>query len=116
MLATNVVGIAISHVTGDPRLMIAKDSATSGMVALSIALSAIVGRPLMSAALKPMLTRGDAALTTAWDRLSAESEAFGGLERRYSLIWGCALLADCAGRLAGAFTLPVDTMVGGCRR
>jgi hypothetical protein len=28
----------------------------------------------------------------------------------FSAIWGCALLADCAARLAGACTLPVATM------
>jgi Pyridoxamine 5'-phosphate oxidase len=29
----------------------------------------------------------------------------------FSTIWGCALLADCAARLAGAYMLPVTTMV-----
>jgi hypothetical protein len=33
------------------------------------------------------------------------------LELSYSAIWGVALLADCAARLAGAFTLPVPTMI-----
>ncbi len=113
MLATTVLGIALGYVTGDPRLMIAKDSATSSVIALTMIASALAGRPLMSAALKPMLTRGDTARTAAWDRLSAGSARFRGLERRYSLIWGGALLAECAVRLVGAFTLPVDTMVGG---
>ena len=65
----------------------------------------------MSAGLKPMFTRGDAAKTAAWDKASADSAIFRRLERRYSLIWGGALLAECAARLVGAFTLPVDTMV-----
>lgn len=26
------------------------------------------------------------------------------------MIWGCALLAECAARLVGAYTLPVATM------
>ena len=36
MLATTVLGIGLSYVTGDPRLMIAKDSVTSSVVAMSI--------------------------------------------------------------------------------
>jgi hypothetical protein len=112
MLATTVLGIVLSYVTGDPRLMIAKDSATSSVVALAIIFSTFAGRPLMSAALQPMFTRGDAAKTAAWNRMSTTSTVFRRLERRYSLVWGGALLAECLVRLVGAFTVPVDTMVG----
>jgi hypothetical protein len=33
------------------------------------------------------------------------------LELAFSTIWGLALLAECAARLVGAYTLPVTTMV-----
>jgi hypothetical protein len=68
-------------------------------------------RPLMTAGLKPFLTRGTAGRTAAWDRLAAGSARFRRLEGLYSAIWGVALLADCVARLIGAFTLPVSTMV-----
>jgi hypothetical protein len=49
--------------------------------------------------------------TAAWDRLAASSARFRRFEALFSLIWGLALLADCAARLIGACTLPVSTMV-----
>lgn len=64
----------------------------------------------MTAGLRPWVTRGSAARIAAWDRLAAGSRRFRRLEAGYSLIWGAALLADCAARLAGAFILPVPTM------
>ena len=47
----------------------------------------------------------------AWDRLSAASPRFRRLELLFSTVWGVALLAECAARLVGAYTLPVTTMV-----
>ncbi|GAA4606548.1 hypothetical protein GCM10023195_23730 [Actinoallomurus liliacearum] len=110
MLAVNVVGIVLSFVTGDARLMLAKDSGVSSVIGLGILISAFRGRPLMSAGLKPFMTKGDPARIAAWDRLSAGSAAFHRLERRFTVIWGLALLGECAARLVGAFTLPIDTM------
>ncbi len=111
MLAVNVIGIALTFVTGDPRVMLAKDSGVSSVIGICILASAVGGRPLMSAGLKPWLTKGDPARITAWERLSAGSDRFRSLERRFSAIWGAALLAECVARLVGAFTLPVATMV-----
>ncbi|WP_433179328.1 VC0807 family protein [Actinoallomurus sp. CA-150999] len=110
MLLVNVAGIALSFVTGDARLMVAKDSGVSSVIGLSIIVMALRGRFLMSAGLKPFMTKGDAAKIAAWDRLSAESAVFGRLERRFSLVWGGALLGECVARLIGAFTLPIATM------
>ncbi|MCO6004599.1 hypothetical protein NE236_06365 [Actinoallomurus purpureus] len=111
MLLVNVAGIALSFVTGDARLMMAKDSGVSSVIGLTMIVMAFRGRPLMSAGLRPFITKSDAAKIAAWDRLSAGSPAFRRLERTYSLIWGAALLGECVARLAGAFTLPISTMV-----
>jgi intracellular septation protein A len=111
MLAVNVASLVISVTTGDARLMMAKDSVISSVVGLGILLSVWRGEPLMSAGLKPFLTRGNPVKIQAWDRLRETSARFRSLEKRYSLIWGAALLADCAARVAGAVVLPVPTMV-----
>jgi len=111
MLAVNLAGIVVSFLTGDPRAMIAKDSLVSSVIAFAILASAAARRPLMSAGLKPFLTRGTPERTAAWERLSAGCARFRRLEMLFSTIWGCALLADCAARLVGAYTLPVSTMV-----
>jgi hypothetical protein len=111
MLAVNVAGIAVSFLTGDPRAMIAKDSVISSVIAFAILASVAMRQPLMSAGLKPFVTRGTPERTAAWDRLSARSPRFRRFEMLFSAIWGLALLADCVARLAGAYALPVTTMV-----
>ena len=111
MLAVNLAGIVVSFLTGDPRAMIAKDSIVSSVIAFAILGSVALRRPLMSAGLKPFMTKGEPHRTAAWDRLSAASPRFRRLELLFSTIWGLALLAECAARLVGAYTLPVATMV-----
>jgi hypothetical protein len=111
MLAVNLAGIGISFLTGDPRAMIAKDSIVSSVIAFAILGSVMLRRPLMSAGLKPYLTRGKPERIAAWDRLSMASARFRRLELAFSTIWGLALLAECVARLVGAYTLPVTTMV-----
>jgi hypothetical protein len=111
MLAVNLAGIAVSFLTGDPRAMIAKDSIVSSVIAFTILGSVVLRRPLMSAGLKPFMTRGEPRRTAAWDRLSTASPRFRRLELLFSTIWGLALLTECAARLVGAYTLAVTTMV-----
>jgi hypothetical protein len=111
MLAVNQAGIAVSFLTGDPRAMIAKDSVVSSVIAFAILGSVMLRRPLMSAGLKPYMTRGKAERIAAWDRLCLASARFRRLELAFSTIWGLALLGECAARLVGAYTLPVTTMV-----
>src|SRR5215813_307356 len=111
MLAVNLAGIAVSFLTGDPRTMIAKDSVVSSVIGFAILGSVVLRRPLMSAGLKPFMTKGEPRRTAAWDRLSTASPQFRRLELLFSTIWGVTLLAECAARLAGAYLLPVTTMV-----
>lgn len=110
MLTVNLVAIALTFVTGSARLMIAKDSGVSSVIALSILWSVRGGKPMMSAGLKPFVTKGNALRIAAWDELKADSAAFRAKENLYSLIWGAWLLAECVARLAGAFLLAPSTM------
>ncbi|MFD9545609.1 VC0807 family protein [Streptomyces sp. NPDC060022] len=111
ILAVSVVGLLLSTVTGDARLMLAKDSGVSSTIGLVVLVSALRGRPLMSSVLRPWLTRGRADRDAARERLSAGSDRFRRAERRFSVLWGAALLAECVVRVVGAYTVPVDTMV-----
>ncbi|MDQ0309173.1 hypothetical protein J2S46_003729 [Kitasatospora herbaricolor] len=114
MLTVNLLGLVLAGVTGDARLMIAKDGLLSGAVGLAVLASSAAGRPLMSGVLMPFLTKGDRLRTAAWERLAdgraAGSRAFRRQERAFSAIWGLALSGECAARVTGAFTLPVSTM------
>ncbi|KUN78218.1 hypothetical protein AQJ66_31230 [Streptomyces bungoensis] len=115
ILVVNVVSLLLSFVSGDPRLMLAKDSGISSVVALGILVSVALGKPMMTAGMKPFLIKGDAAREAAWERLAsgaaADSAAFRRKERAFSLVWGAVLLAECVARVVGAYTVPVDTMV-----
>lgn len=111
MLALNVAGIGLSFVTGDPRLMIAKDSGLSSVIGIGLLVSALRNRPLMSEPLQPFIVKGDAARAAAWQRLAGTSDRFGHYLRRYTMIWAFVLLAECALRIVGAFALPVGTMM-----
>ena len=115
ILVVNVVSLLLSFVSGDPRLMLAKDSAVSSTVAIGILVSVVLGKPMMTAGLKPFLVKSDAAKEAAWQRLAsgaaADSAVFLRKERAFSIVWGVALLAECVVRVVGAYTVPVDTMV-----
>ncbi|MEU7639264.1 MULTISPECIES: VC0807 family protein [unclassified Streptomyces] len=111
ILVVNAVGLATSALTGDARLMMAKDGGVSSVVGIAVLLSVCAGRPLMTAALKPWVTKGSPEADAAWDRLRADSARFGRLERRFSTIWGSVLLTECVVKVAGAYLLPVHTMV-----
>lgn len=111
ILVVNVVGLALSTMTGDPRLMLAKDGGVSSVVGIAMIVSVFMGKPLMTAGLKPFVTKGNAERSVAWDRLMAGSAPFRRAERRFSLIWGTVLLVECAARVIGAYTVPVHTMV-----
>jgi len=111
IVAVNVVSIAISFWSGDPRIMLAKDGAVSSTIGIAILISAFAGRPLMTAGLRPFLIKADEAKAAAFDRLLVSSPRFRRLERMFSLIWGVFLLGECVTRVICAFTLPVGTMV-----
>ncbi|MGV9760754.1 VC0807 family protein [Streptomyces tricolor] len=115
ILVVNVVSLVLSFVSGDPRLMLAKDSGVSSTVALGILLSVRLGKPMMTEGMKPFLVKGDAGREAAWQRLmsgqAAGSAAFRRRERLFSVVWGLVLLAECVVRVVGAYTVPVDTMV-----
>ncbi|MGW1728757.1 VC0807 family protein [Streptomyces sp. NPDC002306] len=111
ILCVNVMTLVLSFVAGDPRLMLAKDSGVSSVIGVGILVSVALGKPMMTEGMKPWLVKGDAGREAAWARLQAGSPAFRRAERVFSLVWGVVLLAECAVRVVGAYTLPVDTMV-----
>ncbi|MGW0885493.1 VC0807 family protein [Streptomyces sp. NPDC002671] len=115
ILVVNVVSLLLSFVSGDPRLMLAKDSGVSSAVGIGILVSVALGKPMMTAGMKPFLVKGDADKEAAWERLvsgvAAGSGAFQRKERAFSVVWGVVLLVECVVRAVGAYTIPVDTMV-----
>ncbi|MEU5259998.1 VC0807 family protein [Amycolatopsis sp. NPDC021455] len=110
VLVTNVVGMLLTFVSGDARMMIAKDSLGSGITGLVILVSAFTAAPIMTKTMRPFLTRGNAEREAAWERLSGTAK-FDAILRRCSVIWGIGFALESSVRVLGAFTLPVATMV-----
>ncbi|GLY36005.1 hypothetical protein Amsp01_020290 [Amycolatopsis sp. NBRC 101858] len=110
VLVTNVVGMLLTFVSGDARMMIAKDSIGSGITGVVILISAFTAQPIMTKALRPFLTHGKADHEAAWERLQPNNR-FRTVLRRGSFIWGAGFILESAARVIGAFTLPVSTMV-----
>ncbi|MDQ7806626.1 VC0807 family protein [Amycolatopsis sp. A133] len=110
VLVTNVVGMLLTLVSGDARMMIAKDSLGSGITGVVILISAFTAQPIMTKTLRPFLTHGQADHEAAWERL-AGNRRFDTVLRRSSYIWGVGFVLESAARVVGAFTLPVSTMV-----
>ncbi|MFI1759339.1 VC0807 family protein [Streptomyces sp. NPDC020571] len=111
ILLANLAGLLLSFGTGDARLMLVKDSAITSLVGFALLGSVVLGRPMMTATLKPWLVKGDAVREAAWGRLRRESSAFRRAELRFSAVWGVAFVGECGLRIVGVYTLPVDTMV-----
>ena len=111
VLVVNMVSLAVSFSTGDPRMMLAKEGAVSSAIGIIVLVSVLVGKPLMTAGMRPFLVRGDAARDAAFGRLAVMSPRFRSLERRFSVVWGIACLSECACQVACACTLPVATVV-----
>ena len=53
ILFVNVVSLLLSFVSGDPRLMLAKDSGVSSAIGIGILVSVALGKPMMTTGMKP---------------------------------------------------------------
>ncbi|WP_405769304.1 VC0807 family protein [Streptomyces sp. NBC_01538] len=111
ILVVNVVGVLLSFVAGDARLMLVKDSGVSSAVGIGVLVSVRLGRPMMTEGMKPFIIKGDVERAAAWERLVGGSPRFRRAERTFSLVWGVALLGECVARIVGVYVLSVDTMV-----
>jgi hypothetical protein len=111
VLAVNAVSLGISFWSGNPRFMLAKDGAVTSVLGIAILASVLARRPLMTAGMRPFVTRGNAAREAAFGRLLDTSARFRQLEARFSVIWAGAFLAECAARVTVAVILPVNTVV-----
>ncbi|MFI1361173.1 VC0807 family protein [Streptomyces sp. NPDC020898] len=111
ILVVNVVGVVLSFVAGDARLMLVKDSGISSVVGIGVLVSVRLGRPMMTAGMKPFLVKGDLERAAAWERLAQGSLRFRRAEQTFSVVWGVVLVGECVARIVGVYVFSVDTMV-----
>lgn len=103
------IGLVLTLITGDPRVMLAKDSVVTGTVGTVFLVSCLIRRPVMYALIKRILP----------GPRRAEAEERWGTDRGYrrtltlmSAVWGGILLAEAVVRVVLVYSLPVDVMVG----
>lgn len=85
ILVAGLVGLLLSLLAGDPRLMLAKDSGITATIGVAVLVSVAVGRPLMTVGLKPWVTKRNPVRTAVWERLVAERGQFARMERAVAL-------------------------------
>ncbi|WP_410658235.1 VC0807 family protein [Amycolatopsis sp. lyj-112] len=110
VLVVCAVTLLVSLVSGDERVLLAKDPATSGLAGLVFLGSIFLGRPVTF-----FISRRIRALSPArkasWDRLYAAEADFRRMHRVSTLGWGIVLVAEAVVRLTLIYLLPVSVMV-----
>jgi hypothetical protein len=120
MLAALTMSAAASLISGSPRALIARDGLVTAAWAGYMYLSLLGGRPVTFIFSRPLLEGRrvfDYASRTwvkpaavSWDELWARSPRFRQIWRSCTVIWGTAIAADAAIRIAMAATLPVNAV------
>ncbi|WP_433801401.1 VC0807 family protein [Actinomycetospora sp. CA-084318] len=107
MLGVYGVGLAASFVTGDPKLMLLKDSVGTAVVGLAFLASLLVGRPLLLAAMESTGTARAVDLRRRYEQEPAVRRTVRGM----TAMWGVGLLAEAALRVPLVLALPVSVGV-----
>ncbi|GAA5069382.1 VC0807 family protein [Nocardia callitridis] len=111
MLGVFVFGLIASLISGDPRLMIVKDSVGTMIVGAAFLISIAIGKPLtyvMTHKAMSATSPGRAAAFATTYRNDASARR---VVRGLSAMWGCGLLGEAVVRVVLAYQLPVHTMV-----
>ncbi|WP_203960898.1 VC0807 family protein [Actinocatenispora thailandica] len=103
-------GLVLSLVSGDPRFLLAKDSAMTGLAGLVFLGSAVAGRPAIYALHRRMVARTPQA-RAATERLWATTPPFRRIMTAMTVVWGVGLLAESAIRVALVYLLDLDVAV-----
>lgn len=99
-------GLALSFVTGDARIILAKDAAGSCTAGLVFLGSCIIKRPIAYYAAQRFARSAGSAQHEEF-QATAHSDTMRARWYRVSLVWGIALLVDVCLRVAAIYLLPI---------
>ncbi|MEZ0053032.1 hypothetical protein ABIA30_004057 [Mycobacterium sp. MAA66] len=108
MLSVYGLGIPLSVVTGDARLLLANNSVSSAVVGIAFLGSLARARPLTLVAYQRLHPEQAAAVATAYTSDQLVRSVF----RRSAWAWGLGMLCAAALRLPLIYLLPLDIAVG----
>lgn len=106
-LSILVCGTVVGLLTGDPRLLLARESYLTGLLGLWILGTLVTARPFLLQATLPLLPP---ATARSWNERWQSDALFRRVVRTMTLAWGGAFLVDAAARVVMAYTLPVDVV------
>ncbi|GAA5086348.1 VC0807 family protein [Nocardia iowensis] len=110
MLGVFIFGLAGSLISGDPRLMIIKDSVGTVLVGLAFLISTVVGKPLTYLAARKTVSAGGPAQLAAFEEVYRTDAAKRRAFRALAAMWGFGLMAEAVLRIVLAYQLPIPTM------
>jgi len=105
------LGLALSFIAGDPRLLLAVKSVTSAVAGLIFLGTCFTGRPAGFAVAKRFGAE-DEETAQRWEVLYREVPAFRRVYLVMTVAWGVGLLAESVIRLPLVYLLPVDVAAG----
>ncbi|MEU8246781.1 VC0807 family protein [Nonomuraea sp. NPDC048916] len=105
------LGLILSFVTGDERLLLAVKSVTTAVVAVVFVGTCLTGRPAAFGVAKRFGAE-DARTAARWEALYQAEPGFRRVYVVMTLTWAAALLIESALRIPLVYLLPVDVMTG----
>ncbi|WP_163508266.1 VC0807 family protein [Fodinicola acaciae] len=107
-LSMLVLGNVVSLLTGDPRLLLARESWITSIVGLWMLGSLFAKRPVLFTGAKLMMPTQEAR--EEWENSWQQHPEFRHVMRVSTVIWAGLLLADTVVRIVMAYTLPIDVV------
>jgi intracellular septation protein A len=110
-LASIVVGVGASVVSGDVRFALVKESSITGLFGMiSLGSLRLAPRPLMFYLGREFVCAGDSRRTAEWDR-RWHSPFFRTVILVLTTVWGIGYVVEAGFRIAAAYTLPPATTI-----
>ncbi|WP_433803210.1 VC0807 family protein [Actinomycetospora sp. CA-084318] len=110
ILTLLAIGVVTSLFFDDPRLLLLKESAVTGLTGLVFLGSLLAPRPVMFLFGRRFATNGDPERIAWWNGLW-QYPHFRRTQRGMTVMWGLGLLGEAALRIVLTFRLSIPTMV-----
>ncbi len=103
-----VVGVITSVISGDARFILMKESFLTGLFGVACLFSLVLmPRPIMFFFGRQFAGGGDPARSAAFDNLW-QYPSFRSVNRRMTLVWGCAYVLEAVARIVLTVALPIS--------
>lgn len=111
VVAGFAVMLAVSMLTGDPRILLARESLVSGSIGVVLLGSGLLGRPVLYS-LVQRLNSGRGEGSARLEEPLRTRPAFRRFFVVMSIVWGAGLVTEAVVRIAVIYLLPVDAATG----